>query len=56
MATALYPRDDEPWQFGIHQCSGPRIWTDDEKDLLCEIGERITDGLSVAEVLCASRS
>jgi diguanylate cyclase (GGDEF)-like protein/PAS domain S-box-containing protein len=46
MAVALYPRVDRPWQFGVHQCSFDRIWTDQEARLLEEIGRRLSDGLN----------
>ena len=46
MATALYPKVGQPWQFGIHQCSSPRIWTPKEETLFQEIGRRLSDGLT----------
>ncbi len=46
MAMALYPRVDKPWQFGIHQCSYDRIWTDQEARLLEEIGHRLSESLN----------
>ncbi len=46
MMTALYPKLGKPWAFGLHQCSHPRIWTSEEKDLVQEIGRRLTDALS----------
>jgi len=46
MATALYPKTGKPWQFGIHQCSGPRIWTSLEERIFQEIARRIGDGLT----------
>ena len=46
MSTALYPRVGKPWQFGIHQCSYPRVWTPEEERLLQEIGRRLEDGLT----------
>ncbi len=46
MAMALYPRVDKPWQFGIHQCSHDRTWTDQETRLFEEIGHRLSDGLN----------
>jgi PAS domain S-box-containing protein len=46
MAMALYPRVGKPWQFGIHQCSYPRVWTPEEERLLQEIGRRLEDGLT----------
>ncbi len=45
MAMALYPKVDEPWQFGIHQCSYDRVWTDQEMRQFEEIGHRLSDGL-----------
>ena len=43
---AIYPKVGKPWAFGMHQCSYPRIWTEEEKKLFNEIGRRIADGLS----------
>lgn len=47
MSMALYPRGEKPWQFGILQCSYPRVWTNEEERLFQEIGRRLEDGLSV---------
>jgi PAS domain S-box-containing protein len=46
MSIALYPRVGKPWQFGLHQCSYPRVWTQEEERLLQEIGRRLEDGLT----------
>jgi diguanylate cyclase (GGDEF)-like protein/PAS domain S-box-containing protein len=46
IAIALYPKADRPWQFGIHQCSHERVWTDQESRLLEAIGHRLSDGLN----------
>ncbi|MES9944936.1 MAG: EAL domain-containing protein [Candidatus Thiodiazotropha sp.] len=46
MASILRPRIDSPWQFGIHQCSHDRIWSDQEMRLFEEISNRLTDGLN----------
>jgi PAS domain S-box-containing protein len=46
MSVALRPRLGEPWQFGLHQCSYAREWTDEEVDLLREIGRRLEDALT----------
>ncbi len=46
MAVALFPKTGKPWQFGIHQCSHARAWTEAEEQLLEEIGRRLSDGLS----------
>lgn len=51
MITALYPRADKPWAFGIHQCSHARRWTESEKNLLKEIGRRLSDGLNTLTTL-----
>ena len=46
IAMALYPKVDRPWQFGIHQCSYDRAWTEREVRLFEEIGRRLSDGLN----------
>jgi len=46
MAIAVRPRVGKPWQFGVHQCSRERAWTDDDARLLQEIGRRLADGLT----------
>ena len=46
MSMVIHSRVDKPWQFGIHQCTHPRVWTDSETNLLQEIGVRLTDGLT----------
>jgi diguanylate cyclase (GGDEF)-like protein/PAS domain S-box-containing protein len=46
LAVAIYPKVDRPWQFGIHQCSHERIWTEQEERLLAEIGRRLSDRLN----------
>lgn len=43
---SIFPKLGDPWLFGMHQCSHPRIWTEAEKRLFKEIGRRISDGLS----------
>ena len=45
MALALRPKEDKPWQFGVHQCSYARSWTAEEERLLMAIGLRLEDGL-----------
>lgn len=51
MSVAVYPKVGKPWQFGIHQCSYDRIWTEEEEKLLEEIGKRLGDGLTSLLVL-----
>jgi len=44
--TAIYPRLSQPWLFGMHQCSHPRVWTQKETRLFREIGRRLSDTLT----------
>jgi diguanylate cyclase (GGDEF)-like protein/PAS domain S-box-containing protein len=46
MAMAIRPKLGKPWQFGVHQCSYARVWTEADVALLKEIGRRIADGLT----------
>ena len=46
MYIPLYPKTGKPWVFGMHQCSYPRLWTQEEKRLFTEIARRTSDGLS----------
>ena len=46
LATAIYPKVDQPWEFGIHQCSSARAWTEEEQRLFQEIGRRLSDGMT----------
>ena len=43
---AVHPKQGKPWIFGLHQCSHPRIWSDDDTRLFKEVGRRVADGLS----------
>ena len=47
LSMAVYPKTGSPWDFGLHQCSHRRIWTEKEKILFKDIGERIADALSI---------
>jgi PAS domain S-box-containing protein len=46
MSVAVYPKTGKPWQFGLHQCSYPREWTDEEVKLQREVARRLEDALS----------
>jgi PAS domain S-box-containing protein len=46
MTMALYPKMGKPWNFVMHQCSYPRVWTPQEERLLQEVGRRLEDGLT----------
>ncbi len=43
---ALHPKTGKPWVLGMHQCSYPRVWSRDEKNLLEEIARRMKDFLT----------
>jgi PAS domain S-box-containing protein len=46
MVMTLYPKGDQPYLFGLHQCSHPRLWTPQEQRLFEEIGHRLADALT----------
>ena len=46
MSMAIQPKGDKPYVFGLHQCSGPRVWTPEEERLFQEIGRRLADALT----------
>ncbi|HSP15541.1 MAG TPA: GAF domain-containing protein [Thermoanaerobaculia bacterium] len=46
MVQILRPAGDEPWAFGLQQCSEPREWTEEEIDLFNEIGRYATIALN----------
>jgi PAS domain S-box-containing protein len=46
LLMAVYPKGDQPYMFGLSQCSYPRVWTSQEKQLFQAIGRRLTDALT----------
>jgi PAS domain S-box-containing protein len=46
MAMAIYPKGDQPYLLGLHQCSYSRVWTPQEERLFQEIGRRLEDALT----------
>jgi PAS domain S-box-containing protein len=46
IGMAVYPRGDQPYLFGLHQCSHMRVWTAHEQRLFQAIGLRIGDALT----------
>jgi len=46
IVMALYPKGDQPYMFGLSQCSSPRTWTPQEERLFEEIGRRLADALT----------
>ncbi|MDM8568949.1 ATP-binding protein, partial [Thiotrichales bacterium HSG1] len=47
ICTAVYPKIGKPWQFGIHQCSYARVWTEHELNLFRDFGQHIGESLGV---------
>jgi len=59
MVMAVYPKVDQPYLFGLHQCSHARAWTAQEQRLFQEIGRRLADSLTsllVFRSLCESEA
>ena len=48
IAITVRPKGDQPYLFGLHQCSHERSWTDVERRLFEEIGRRLEDALTSA--------
>ena len=46
LTMATYPKTGKPWEFGVHQCSYARVWTQEEQNLFQEINRRLADGLT----------
>ncbi|MGD0642241.1 MAG: EAL domain-containing protein, partial [Roseiarcus sp.] len=46
LCMAIRPKTGKAYMFGLHQCSHPRVWTEDEKTLFQAIGRRLADGLT----------
>jgi PAS domain S-box-containing protein len=46
MAIAVHPKIDQPYLFGVQQCSHARVWTAQEDRLFQEIGRRLADALT----------
>ena len=46
LGMAIYPKDDKPWMFVIHQCSHSRLWQERDIRLFQEIGRRLADVLT----------
>jgi PAS domain S-box-containing protein len=46
IAIAVRPKGDQPYLFGLHQCSHARTWTAAERRLFEEIARRLEDALT----------
>jgi diguanylate cyclase (GGDEF)-like protein len=46
IAVVVDPKIGQPWLFGLHQCSHPRVWTDEDQRLFREVARRLSDGLT----------
>jgi len=55
IVMALYPKGDQPYMFGLSQCSYPRIWAPQEERLFQEIGRRLTDALTSLSIFRSLR-
>jgi CheY-like chemotaxis protein len=55
IAMALYPKLDQPYLFGLHQCSHVRLWTAQEQRLFREIGRRLADALATLSLFRSLR-
>jgi PAS domain S-box-containing protein len=55
LSMALRTNTGAPWQFGLHQCSYPRSWSPEEKDLFRKIGYRITATLNLLHLAASAR-
>ncbi len=49
LSMPLYPPKGKAWNFGVHQCSSARVWSDEEKALFRAIGLKITEALPPRE-------
>lgn len=47
LLIALYPKTGRPWLMGLHQCSGERQWSLEEKLMYQDISARVADALSL---------
>jgi PAS domain S-box-containing protein len=46
MCSAVVPKVDRPYMFGVHQCSHPRVWSAADQRLFQEISRRVGDALT----------
>jgi PAS domain S-box-containing protein len=46
IGTAVHPKVDKPYLFGLHQCSYPRVWQEQEERLFEVVGRRLGDALT----------
>ena len=44
--TPMFPTVDRPWLLGMHQCSHPRRWSRNDRNLFKEIARRFEDALN----------
>ncbi|MCP4350210.1 MAG: response regulator [Desulfobacterales bacterium] len=47
VCMAICPKFGKPWQFGLHQCSYARVWTENELSLFRDFGHRIGQSLEL---------
>jgi signal transduction histidine kinase len=51
LLTALYPKGEPPYVFGLSQCERARVWTAAEEALFQEIGRRLADALASMSIV-----
>ncbi|HWE14476.1 MAG TPA: GAF domain-containing protein [Solirubrobacteraceae bacterium] len=51
IAMAFHPKMDEPYLFGLHQCSRARVWKAREERLFQDIGRRLADAVETLSML-----
>jgi PAS domain S-box-containing protein len=51
IVMAIYPKGDQPYMFGLSQCSYVRVWTAREEELFQRIGWRLADALTGLSML-----
>jgi PAS domain S-box-containing protein len=56
LLMAVYPKGDQPYMFGLSQCSRSRVWTPLEGALFQNIGQRLADALTSLSVVRSLRS
>ena len=51
LCAPVHPKVGTSYVFGLHQCAGPRTWTEQEQQLFREIGRRLADALSTLSTI-----
>lgn len=46
ISIALYPKAEQPWVLGLHQCRYAKSWSEEESQLFQDIADRISSSLT----------